>query len=1267
MLNKFKVLLVTLLMSTGLTIAQTGQGTIKGSIIDKKTKEELPFVKVVVYQNGVNKGYAATGFDGKFIVSSLTPGKYDVEIKFIGYNTIKEQGVVVNSDKYVIRNYELSASSEMLDIVEVISYSVPLIDKDGGASGATLTRDDISRMSARSASGVASTVGGVYSKEGDGENLSVRGARSDATYYYIDGIKVRGSASLPKSAIQEVSVITGGVPANYGDLTGGIISITTRGPSSKYFGSFEGVTSGFYVNGDDELGYDGKVFGLDNYGYNLLEGMISGPILMKKDSLGKKTDKPLLGFFLSANFTDILDDRPLANGGAYRIKKETRDALLNDSTGLGPLRPTGTGGGSYYNSSFLTKDDFEQSAYRMNARRKTLSAAGKVDVNAGPNINLTFGGSFNYNTGSNYSYSNSLMNFSNFGNSTDYDWRVYGKFTQRFQNNEEGSTSKIKSAYYTLMVDYSQSHRKREDARHEDRIFNYGYVGKFKTTRIATYEGNAGPISGDSLIHNGFKDILVEFTPSSDNQPLAAQTSQYFNIYDGQVEENYENLLQIQQGGGLRNGDRPTNIYGIWENMGAASNRYFVSQNDQLRITGSGTINLSDHAVSIGFEYEQRWDRRYENGGNNGYSGSQNGPIGIWSVSRQYMNSHIRELDKSKVTYDFDGTWPRATYSRLNAAEGAYGGQESDDAQYFFDYSVRKKIGEGRGLEGADLDMFIDGTEFIDIDNIDPNFFELSMFSPDELLNSGGSYASWRGYDHTGNKVSGNTDIQKYFNDYDDNGNFIRHVGAFQPVYISGYIMDKFAFDDIIFNIGLRLDVFDANQPVLKDKYLVYEAKTASDVAKFDNGNLIIHPENIGDDYVVYVNDKDNITEITGYRNGDVWYGADGVEVNDPSVVEGSKGIAPWLKDASITTVNESAFEDYSAQINLMPRIAFSFPISDEASFFAHYDILTKRPTSGNVFDPADYQFMESRNIILNNPNLKPEKTIDYEIGFQQVISKTSSVKVSVFYKEQRDNVQLINVFQAYPNTYRTYGNRDFGTVKGGTISYDMRRTGNIRMTASYTLQFANGTGSDATTALSLINAGQPNLRNIFPYTYDQRHAFSFVVDYRYGGGKDYKGLKIGEFGVFENTGLNVTSNIGSGTPYSRQQDISAAALLNPQSSGLDGTLNGSRKDWTFRVDAQLDRSFDLEFGKTDDKKKVAYLNVYVRVANLFNIINVLDVYRATGNAGDDGFLLSTLGQTATENTISPESYSNYYGLKVNDPYNFGIPRTIRLGVKFDF
>lgn len=1249
MLNTLKLLFTTCLLSVGLAFAQTGVGSIKGSVIDKESGDPLPFVKVAVFQNGQQKAVTKTDFNGDFRISSLAPGTYDVEVRFVGYQPVRQEGVVVNSDKLTpLDPIQMGQSDEMLDVVEVIAYEVPLIDKDGGASGATVTRDDIAKMPMRDAAGIAKTVGGVYAAEGS-NSLSIRGARSEASYYFIDGIKVRGSSALPKSAIQEVSVITGGVPANYGDVTGGIISITTRGPSAKYFGSFEGVTSGFYFNGDNPLGYDGRVIGLDKYAYNLVEGMVSGPLLMKTDSTGKKS-KPILGFFLSANYTDVLDSRPLANGGAYRIKEEYRDSLLNP-TALGPLRPTGSGTGTYYNVNFLRHSDnpdssaFEQVPWRMNARNRSASAAAKIDVNVGPTVNLTFGGNMAWSTGRAYSYANSLMNFENFGQNRNLDWRVYGRFTQRFNNNEEGSKSKIKSAYYSLMIDYSQSYSRSWDATHQDRIFNYGHVGTFTTYRIPTYEFNAG---NDSLIHNGFRDTAVYFTPSTNNQAFAAITSQYYSIYAGQTEDNYENLFQIQQGGALRNGDQPQNVYGIWNNIGTPYNFYGYSQADQFRVTGSGTINLNDHAISLGFEYEQRWDRNF--GGN---------PIGLWTISRQYMNSHIAELDKSAATTTFDyyGTYPRLTYDRLNASKGEYEGAQGNDAQYFFDYNVRQELG---------LDP--DGTDFVDIDALDPNFFSLDMFSADELLNSGNAYFNWYGYDHTGQKVRGNTDINDYFTEFDENGNYVRKIGAFQPIYMAGYVMDKFAFDDIIFNVGLRVDVYDANQPVLKDPYLLYEARTVGEVSEFPDGSSIEHPANMGDDYVVYVNDVENPTTINGYRNGDTWYDANGVEISDPSILEGSNGIAPWLVDPELTTPTADAFEDYKTQINVMPRVAFSFPISDEASFFAHYDILTRRPTTGNRFNPVEYQFLANAvGGTLNNPNLRPERTIDYELGFQQVLSKTSSLKISAFYKEQRDQVQLINVVSAYPNTYITFGNRDFGTVKGLTVAYDLRRTGNIRMTASYTLQFASGTGSDATSMSGLINAGQPNLRTIFPYNYDQRHNINIVIDYRYGEGKDYNGPKIGDFPVLENTGLNLVTNIGSGTPYSAIRQPIGEALFAPNQSFLEGSLNGSRKPWQYRMDLQIDRNFVLEFGDDENKKKTTYLNVYVRVTNLLNIINTLNVYRATGVPGDDGYLASSQFQPFISQQLDSQSFRDYYTLKVQNPFNYGIPRTIRLGVKFDF
>ena len=73
------------------------------------------------------------------------------------------------------------------------------------------------------------------------------------------------------------------------------------------------------------------------------------------------------------------------------------------------------------------------------------------------------------------------------------------------------------------------------------------------------------------------------------------------------------------------------------------------------------------------------------------------------------------------------------------------------------------------------------------------------------------------------------------------------------------------------------------------------------------------------------------------------------------------------------------------------------------------------------------------------------------------------------------------------------YQNIDFGTVKGFSTSYDLRRTGRVQMTTNYTLQFADGTGSSASSGYSLVNTGQPNLRTTIPLSYDQRHT-SFCV-----------------------------------------------------------------------------------------------------------------------------------------------------------------------------
>ena len=284
MLKKIHTLII-LAVITANVFAQNGK--LKGKVTDASTGEPIPFANVSLEENGSVITGGMTDFDGNYTISPIPAGKYTVKASYLGYQTFSYNGVVINAGKVLFLNFKLSSSVENIKTVEVVDYKVPLISKDQTTSGGTVTAEDIEKMPGRSASSVASTVGGVYSE--DGAIGSIRGARSEGNVYYVDGVKVRGSSAIPKAAQAEVEVILGGHPAKYGDATGGIISVTSKGPSRKFFGGFEYMTSeGFHP-----------------YGYNLLGFSFTGPLIRipdKKDTTGKKTNT-LLGFFLAGELT----------------------------------------------------------------------------------------------------------------------------------------------------------------------------------------------------------------------------------------------------------------------------------------------------------------------------------------------------------------------------------------------------------------------------------------------------------------------------------------------------------------------------------------------------------------------------------------------------------------------------------------------------------------------------------------------------------------------------------------------------------------------------------------------------------------------------------------------------------------------------------------------------------------------------------------------------------------------------------------------------
>ncbi len=1203
LMKRFILFVVFTFVSITGMLAQT---SLEGSVKDASTGEEILFGTVILYRDGVQIAGTETDLEGNYFFSDIDPGTYTLEISYVGYNTQKLTGVQVNAGQTNRVDVQLS-DGVVLEGVEIKAYKVPLIQPDNTTSGATVTAENIRALPSRNIQAIAATSAGVSSV--DGGAITIRGSRSSGTVYYIDGVRVQGL--IPESEIEQMQVITGGVEAKYGDLVGGAISLTTKGPSSKFSGGIEAETSE----------------GLDGYGYNLYAAHLSGPILKNKEG------NSILGYRLSGRFTAVDDGRPVA-GGVYRAPLSLIQQLEKD--------PVFSIGGTDFAALENITDVGPKVKARPNIGNQTNNFTAKIDARITDGLDVSLSGTYDNGTNQ-FSPSEAwgLLNWThnpfNYSNGYRANLRIRHKLGRRgvdeeLTNEEKAAKSTtLQNLYYTLQGSFEKRRSHTEDQTHKDNFFNYGYFGKQEREWVvsngvivdtASYVGTpVQPIEGFFFGHLGYAENEGEFIPDDKINPVLAK----YNDINGYYTPATANAWQL------------------YNNVGRVYNGYNKSENDLLSLNATlgfdflpGGSKKGRHSIQFGMLYEQRTNRFW------GIS-----PIGLWSLARVSINNHLQGINPNKVVgqdsillqgipFYFDVYAPQV--------------QERPDNKFFI------KV---RELTGNAID------EYVNIDGIDPNQLSINMFAANELNDAG--LISYYGYDYLGNKLSGNEQFEDFFTSKDADGIRSFVTPAFKPIYAAGYLQDKFSFRDIIFRVGVRADYFDANTKVLKDPYSLYEIETAREF--FDRTGQS-KPSNVEDDYRVYVASEGS-NSVVGFRKGDIWYKADGTAVSGGNVLFGGALVHPSIKNPNAPTIKEEGFDvnrsfkDYEPQLHFMPRLAFSFPISDEAGFFAHYDVLYQRPSGNNIQSPVGYYYFEKASSgLLNNPDLKPVRTVDYEVGFQKKLNNSSALKMSAYYKEQKDLIQSrVYAFLPAPvNSYETFGNLDFGTTKGFTFSYDRRRTGNLQINATYTLQFADGSGSDANSSRGINQRGI--IRNLIPLSFDERHRLTAVLDYRYGS-KNYEGPTIAGYNIFANAGINLSLTAVSGRPYTRRDVVRRFG-----GAGFKGAINGSRKPWSYNVDMKIDKRFQVALGTSEGARKLN-ITAFLRVNNLLDTRNVVNVFSFTGDPEDDGYLVSSFGQdeisSITQQNRNTEAFLAAYNWRLDSFSNFTLPRRIRLGMYVEF
>lgn len=436
--------------------------------------------------------------------------------------------------------------------------------------------------------------------------------------------------------------------------------------------------------------------------------------------------------------------------------------------------------------------------------------------------------------------------------------------------------------------------------------------------------------------------------------------------------------------------------------------------------------------------------------------------------------------------------------------------------------------------------------------------------------------------------------------------------GVKKPVNMAAYLQDKFEWEGLVVNAGLRFDYFDYKTERLVDP--------EQPLDPFDQATYADTATGLSDD------------ERNALRQG-----------------------AQELSSDELTS-SESVSR-------FSPRLGVAFPVAAGSVFHFSYGKFFQRPDLQNLYVNYDYLEYKIRTggyfFAFGNPNLEPEETTAYEAGWQRSISDNASIDITAFYKDVKNLTEVVTQ-PAIPNSFATYRNVDYGTVKGIEFSLDMRRSRNMSMQFNYALSYADGTGSFANTNSNIAWTSAEPPKHSTSLEFDQRHKLSAVLDIRSG---DNEGPKLGEFYPLENAGINFLLGAGSGFPYSPVFVYNEVTLgaISPRPSGA---INSRRQPWQYRVDMKANREVTIG-GKVN-------LDLYVWVINLLDRENVSDVYESTGLADETGWLSTPDGQqfiadNADVHDASLLSGEEKYNVKQADPRNYDTPRQIRFGARWTF
>jgi len=256
--------MAAVVLGAGVLVAQSTAGKIEGTVRDQSG---APVNGAQVFIVGT--AYAgATNERGYYFINNVPAGVMVVRAQYIGFAPAEVRNVRVFSGQTMTINIPLEQRAIEVSGVTVTVEQTPIVPRDQVASKQILQGEAIQNLPVDAVAQVLRLAPGVV--EGRGGNLTIRGGRPGEAATYIDGVLVRSltggnTISVGTNALEEASVTTGAMGAEYGEAQSGVIALVTRAGGQRLRGNLSFAT-------DDAAG---QVYGT---GFNRVEASLGGPI-----------------------------------------------------------------------------------------------------------------------------------------------------------------------------------------------------------------------------------------------------------------------------------------------------------------------------------------------------------------------------------------------------------------------------------------------------------------------------------------------------------------------------------------------------------------------------------------------------------------------------------------------------------------------------------------------------------------------------------------------------------------------------------------------------------------------------------------------------------------------------------------------------------------------------------------------------------------------------------------------------------------------------